>query len=108
MGDFAYVLRSLRNEKGMTQQGLADLLGVSKSSINMYERGERQPNFETLELIADFFHVNLDFLLGRTEKAAEFIDPEASSLHFNSGEYSEEELKQIRQFAEFLKNKRKS
>lgn len=106
MGDFAYVLRSLRNEKGMTQQGLADLLGVSKSSINMYERGERQPNFETLGVIADFFHVDFDFLLGRSEKAADLIYPDAKSVQFNSGEYSEEELEQIRQFAEFLKNKR--
>ena len=107
MSDFAYVLRSLRNDRGMTQQGLADLLGVSKSSINMYERGERQPNFETLELIADFFHVDLDFLLGRSEKAAVYLHPDTKSISFDSREYSEEELLQIRQFAEFLKNKRK-
>ena len=55
MADFANVLRLLRNEKGLSQQELALSLGISKSAVNMYERGERQPNFETLELIADFF-----------------------------------------------------
>lgn len=54
MAQFDKILRLLRGEKEMSQQELADALGISKSAINMYERGERQPNFETLEAIADF------------------------------------------------------
>ncbi|MDD3222313.1 MAG: helix-turn-helix transcriptional regulator [Lachnospiraceae bacterium] len=75
MADFAKVLRLLRNEKGLSQQELAELLRISKSSINMYERGERQPNFETLEIIADFFNVDVDYLLGRTTKTTKVIHP---------------------------------
>lgn len=52
MAQFDKILRLLRGEKEMSQQELADALGISKSAINMYERGERQPNFETLEAIA--------------------------------------------------------
>ena len=51
MADFANVLRLLRNGRGLSQQELALSLGISKSAVNMYERGERQPNIETLELI---------------------------------------------------------
>ena len=67
MSEFGTILRKLRNEKELSQQELADELKISKSAINMYERGERQPNFETLELIADYFNVDMDYLYGRSE-----------------------------------------
>jgi transcriptional regulator with XRE-family HTH domain len=52
----------------MSQQKLADSLGtVSKSSINMYERGDREPGLETMEAFADFFNVDLDFLYGKSD-----------------------------------------
>lgn len=70
MSDFAVILRKLRNEYGYTQDELAKKLNVSKSRINMYERGEREPNFEMLEKIADFFNVDMNYLLGKKEKAA--------------------------------------
>lgn len=60
-------LKSLRNRKGLSQAEFAKQIGVSKSSVNMYERGEREPNFETLETIADYFNVDLDYLMGKSE-----------------------------------------
>lgn len=67
MAKFHERLRLLRKKSGLSQQELANLLGsVSKSSINMYERGEREPSLETLEDIADFFNVDLDYLLGKS------------------------------------------
>lgn len=66
----------------MSQQELADALGISKSSINMYERGERQPNFEVLETIADFFNVDIDYLLGRTTKTTKIINPNTIGRSF--------------------------
>lgn len=65
MGTFGQRLRELRNQRGISQNELSKHIGVSKSSVNMYERGEREPGFETLEAIADFFNVNMDYLLGR-------------------------------------------
>ena len=68
MPKFSERLRQLRNERGISQQTLANSLGdISKSSINMYERGEREPGLETLEAIADFFNVDIDFLLGKSD-----------------------------------------
>ncbi|MDE6591066.1 MAG: XRE family transcriptional regulator [Oscillospiraceae bacterium] len=65
MGLFGGTLKKLRIKMGLSQNELSKFVGVSKSSINMYERGEREPNFETLEAIADFFNVDMDYLLGR-------------------------------------------
>ena len=62
MATFSERLKSLRSEKGWSQQRLADELKLSKSSVNMYERGEREPGFETMEAIADTFNVDMDYL----------------------------------------------
>ncbi len=64
MSHFSNALKTLRKEHQLTQEKLAELLNVSKSSINMYERGEREPNFKTLSKIAKFFNVDMNYLLG--------------------------------------------
>lgn len=58
-------LKQLREERGYSQQQLADSLHLSRSTIEMYEHGKRDPNTETKEAIADFFNVNMDYLFGR-------------------------------------------
>lgn len=72
MANFSTRLKILRTEGDLSQQALADILKISKSSINMYERGEREPNFETLEAIADYFNVDLDYLMGRQDQQRKF------------------------------------
>lgn len=68
MGKFQSILKSLRTAKGLTQDELSKQLRISRSTIGMYENGAREPDFETLELIADYFNVDTDYLLGRTIK----------------------------------------
>lgn len=67
MNKFGLRLRELRLINGFSQAALAKKIGVSKSSVNMYERNEREPGFETLEAIADTFNVDLDYLLGKSD-----------------------------------------
>lgn len=67
MATFGDRLKTLRSRKNLSQMELSKQIGISKSSINMYERGEREPKFETLETIADYFNVDLDYLLGKTD-----------------------------------------
>lgn len=66
MADFAATIKRLRLERGITQEQLASMLKVSRSTIGMYETGSREPDFETCEAIADIFNVDMDYLLGRT------------------------------------------
>lgn len=66
MAKFNERLRQLRNARDLSQSEFAKQIKVSKSSVNMYERGEREPGFETLERIADYFNVDMDYLLGKS------------------------------------------
>ena len=65
---FSDNLRKLRSDRGVTQSELAKAIGVSPSTVGMYETGEREPNFDTEEKIADYFNVSLDYLRGKAEK----------------------------------------
>ena len=67
MASFATRLKELRTEAKLTQQDLADIIKVSKSTISMYENGKRLPEYETLEAIADCFNVDMDYLTGKSD-----------------------------------------
>lgn len=67
MSSFSSVIKQLRIRRGVTQEQLASMLKVSRSTIGMYETGSREPDFETLEAIADIFNVDMDYLMGRSE-----------------------------------------
>lgn len=58
-------LAELRKARGLTQQELAKYTGLNRTRISNYELGLREPNFETQELLADFFNVRLDYLMDR-------------------------------------------
>lgn len=58
-------LKELRNICRITQSKLAEKIGVSRSTIAMYETGSSEPDIDTLNKIADFFKVSLDFLMER-------------------------------------------
>lgn len=57
-------LKELRISKQLSQQALADLLGVSKSLICCYESGKRNPSLENIISFMQVFGVNADYLLG--------------------------------------------
>jgi len=63
---FGDVLKQLRLESKLTQKEFAHIIGVSESTIGMYERNQREPAFEVLEAIADYFNVDMDYLTGRS------------------------------------------
>ena len=65
MPAFGSVLQQLRKERHLTQEQLAQTLGLAKSSISMYENGKREPDFATMEQLADYFGVDMDTLYGR-------------------------------------------
>ena len=66
MRKFKDVLAQLRQERNISQRFLSEALGLSHSAIGMYESGKREPNYEILESIADYFNVDMNYLLGKT------------------------------------------
>lgn len=57
----------LRNYKGLSQYDLAKAIGLSRGQISNYELGSRQPDYDTLKIIADFFDISTDYLLGQSD-----------------------------------------
>lgn len=72
---FKDVLKSLRKAAHLSQSQLAEKLGLAPSTVGNYEQGTRIPDYETLELIADFFNVNMDLLFDRSEIRKELKYP---------------------------------
>jgi len=58
-------LKQLRNNANLTQQDVARLLGVERSTYVKYERGQSDPPTATLVRLADYFGVSVDFIIGR-------------------------------------------
>lgn len=63
-------LKKLRNERGISQRDLADIIMVSQQSINKYENHNVEPDIDTLIKMADYFDVSLDYLVGREFNAS--------------------------------------
>ena len=58
-------IKDMRIERGLSQQELGELLGVTKVSVCGYENGTRTPSLETFKLLAEVFNTTTDYLLGR-------------------------------------------
>lgn len=58
-------LRELRTQKHLTQEQVADKLGITRPAYTAYEAGKRQPDYSSLRQLADLYGVTTDYLLGQ-------------------------------------------
>ena len=65
---FGERLKLLRKEKKVSQKTLAELLGISVRGYQFYESENNEPNIEMLIILANFYNVSIDFLVGRTDE----------------------------------------
>lgn len=65
MNELGRNIRKLRQQQKLSQKEFGKTFNLAESTIGMYERGERKPDYATLSKIADYFNVSLDFLLGK-------------------------------------------
>ena len=70
---FGEKLKHLRQKHNLSQEELGELLGFSSSAIGQYENNRREPNFERLRIIKDFFKVDYNFLLEDNKNDREAI-----------------------------------
>ena len=80
MTAFMQRIKALREEKNLSLRQLAQLTNISHSSISAYEKGRREPSFDSLEALSDVFNCDIDYLLGRTD----IRNKEANNLGYNS------------------------
>lgn len=107
-------LKSLRLERGYTQEQLGALINVRKSVISKYERGAVQPSQEVLFQLSDLFGVSIDYLLDRTDKrkadtsedvSAEFLaslSPETQKINELFNSLPEHKKAEALRFLDFL------
>lgn len=90
MALFGERLKELRTKRNLSQQELSEILNIGRSTLANYEQGKREPNFETLELFADYFNVDMNFLIGWEESQNTFINDDANIKYLK--EIGEENL----------------
>ncbi len=62
--NFKNKLKHARIQAGYTQQQVSDLTGIERTVISKIENGKQEPNIETLGILADFYEVSADWILG--------------------------------------------
>lgn len=97
-------LKQLRKEAGLTQKNIADNFNTSPQSYAQWEKGLRSPSKESLEKLAEFFNVSIDYLLGNSDiKNSSEIDEEKldraidESLGFNGKPATEQERENMKE-----------
>jgi len=110
-------LKSLRTQNKLTQKQLAEKINVTHVSISGYESGNRSPDTDTLQKLADYFEVTTDYLLGRDinkllnnnedkdeEEFLKWMNDPTTDLFFKEYIESPEEMKeQLRKIWDIIK-----
>lgn len=109
---FGRKLKELRLERKINQSELGEIIGISPSTVGMYERDQRFPDKDILSKIADYFEVSVDYLLGRTDernihKEKPKLDPGIKTIaahRINPYEdISEEGINKINEYIEMVR-----
>ncbi len=94
-------LKLLRTEHKISQQALANVLGISQQSINKYENHDIEPDINTLILIADYFNTSVDYLIGHSNTNCRIEQCEPMELN-------KTEFKMLCNYRKLTKEKRDS
>ena len=103
-------LKKCREEKCLTQQQMADLLGIQRPTYTRYESGERQPDFQTVLKISQVLGVTTDYLLGNSDTPLS-LDQQLEGIDFalygEVHDLTDEEKQDILNFVKYTKSKRR-
>lgn len=104
-------LKLLREKRGYSQKFVAEKIGVKNNTLSGYEAGRREPDSSTLNTLADFYKVSVDYLLGRTDNPNSDI-----SIAYDGGpqyedederEFIEQQLEQYRKMKKRMQERLK-
>lgn len=112
MSLFGNRIKKLRIKDKKTQKEFGNIINVSESTVGMYERNERKPDYDTLQRIADYFDVSIDFLLtGKDGKKSddimykEFLKPDRDNFFKELLDAPEERIEEMKRIWEILKER---
>ena len=104
-------IKFLREELNMTQQELANKLNGAKSTVAMYEKGDRKPSMEILLKLSDIFDCSIDYILGKSNirnpeelKTVKF----ANSSGLDTEGLDKDDLEELQRQIEYMKKLKKN
>lgn len=106
---FGKILKTLRTNRKLSQEELADRLNaqygtnLNKGMISKWENELGDPRMDSVRVLALFFDVSLDYLMGLEDKS----NITTIAAHHDGEDWTKEELEEIEKFKEFVKTKRK-
>ncbi|WP_247930729.1 helix-turn-helix domain-containing protein [Streptococcus mitis] len=98
MEKFHEKLKMLRKKEGLTQQEVADKIGINRPSYSNWEKGRREPSFENLSMLACIFDVSIDFLLSENLEISKERCLKFMKMRKQKMKSKEVEIPQIPQF----------
>lgn len=108
-------IKELRQSINLTQKELAEKIGFNQTAIGKYERGELEPNFETLKKMSTIFECSIDYLIGYSddfgnitikEKSSPSLTPEEQQLLNDFRSLPKPEQAQASEYVRFLSERR--
>lgn len=103
-------LIGLRQKNGLTQREVAQFLGVDRTTYVKYERGDSEPNFDTILKLADFFDTTTDYILGKTNNPKS-LDEQLEGIEFalfgEVRDMTDEEKQDVLEYIKFKKSQKK-
>lgn len=105
---FISILENLLKEKNISAAKLLDDCKIGKNQYTYWRKNGNVPSGATLQKIADYFGVSVDYLLGKTEqkeKSPSVSDEEIKFALFGGGEITDEMWAEVKRYAEFVKQK---
>lgn len=104
---FGKRLATLREQRSLTQSELATLTNISRSRLSLYETDKREPDFDTLSRLSDFFDVTTDYLLGRSDTPNPVQTIAAHRTDSSMDDLPPEAIQSIEDFKKFVRAKYK-
>lgn len=101
-------LKKLRTQKGLSQQEFASIIHSAQNTVSQWESGKRDADSKTIQEIADYFNVSVDYLLGRDTKPTldEQLDGVDFALYGEIHDLTDDEKKDILSYIKFKKSQR--
>lgn len=100
MDNIGNIIKKRREELNLSQTELANLIGLTSSSVSLIEKGDRRPSFEILKALANALKVTTDYLIGREEI------PDNLQIAFRgAGELTPEFQEMVGEYIDLLKKR---
>lgn len=107
MAEFSDRLKILRKETGLRQEDFAKEIKVATNTVSAWERGARKPDLPVMEMLAQWFHVPIEYLLGRTDDRREMSYEDAFGSNCAAEDISEAVQNMARRMVALSKESRR-